>query len=118
MPHLSPNAEVQLLRIVQEALANVRKHAAAREALVRLTEGDGCLEAVVEDDGVGLAPDALGRTSIPRFGLTTMRERAEAVGGTFAVDSTPGRGTRITVCMPTAGLAAVGEGVPGARADR
>jgi signal transduction histidine kinase len=117
-PRLAPNAEVQLLRIVQEALANVRKHAAARQAEVRLTQADGCLEAVVEDDGTGFDPGALGRTALPRFGLATMRERAEAVGGSFSVASTPGYGTRVTVRVPSEPASATEGALPRARADR
>ncbi len=117
-PRLAPNAEVQLLRIVQEALANVRKHAAARQAEVRLTQADGCLEAVVEDDGTGFDPGALGRTALPRFGLATMRERAEAVGGSFSVASTPGDGTRVTVRVPSEPASATEGALPRARADR
>jgi signal transduction histidine kinase len=119
-PRLSPNGEVQLLRIIQEALSNVRKHAGATRARVLLTVRDGILEASVEDDGAGFEPDALGRTALPRFGLTTMRERAEAVGGTLTVAATPGSGTRVAVRMPVEAAAAGanrGESV-GARADR
>lgn len=94
-------AEVQLLRIVQEALANVRKHAGASHVAVRLTEANGWVQATVEDDGVGFDQSALGRAAPARFGLGTMRERAEIVGGTLAIDSAPGRGTRVTVCLPT-----------------
>jgi signal transduction histidine kinase len=91
---------VQLLRIIQEALANVRKHAAATHAEVRLSLHDQSLEATVEDNGAGFEPDALGRAVVPRFGLTTMRERAEAIGGTLSIESTPGSGTRVSVRLP------------------
>src|SRR5918995_519312 len=79
-PHPSPSGEVQLLRIIQEALANIRKHAEARQATIRLLQDEGYVEAIVEDDGSGFAPEDLGRAAVPRFGLTTMRERAEAAG--------------------------------------
>ena len=101
LPALSPVAEVQLLRIVQEALTNVRKHAGASRAWVRLRPEDGGVAVEVEDDGAGFDPEGLGRTAFPRFGLATMRERAEAAGGTFAVDAAPGRGTRVRVRIPT-----------------
>ncbi len=97
---LSPNAEVQLLRIVQEALANVRKHAGARRANVRLAEGDGFLVAIVEDDGSGFDPDALGRTTVPRFGLATMRERAEELGGSLELLRREGGGTLVRAVLP------------------
>ncbi|MBI4495068.1 MAG: GAF domain-containing sensor histidine kinase [Chloroflexi bacterium] len=120
-PPLPPAAELQLLRIVQEALANVRKHAAASHVLVRLAETEGWVEAVVADDGVGFDPAALGRGAFPRFGLSTMRERAEAVGGRLEIDSAPGRGTRVTVRVPANALAVAMTAMIGgsrARADR
>jgi signal transduction histidine kinase len=100
-PGLTPFAEVQLLRIIQEALANVRKHAGARRATVTLSQDGAGVEAVVADDGIGFDPDGLRRSDLPRFGLTTMRERAEAVGGAFAVSATPGGGTRVVVRIPS-----------------
>ncbi len=115
---LAPQAEVQLLRIVQEALANIRKHAGATRARIRLGEDDGWIEAVIEDDGAGFAPEELGRTAFPRFGLATMRERAEAAGGTFAVSSAPGQGTRLEIRVPADRMPAATGGRRDARADR
>jgi signal transduction histidine kinase len=97
---LSSASEVQLLRIVQEALANVRKHAAATQVSIRLSQTDGSVEVVVEDNGAGFEPDALARSAFPRFGLATMRERAEAAGGTLVVESAPGQGTRVVARLP------------------
>ena len=102
---LSPGSEVQLLRIVQEALANVRKHAAATQVRIELTEEDGTLVVLIADNGSGFAAAALPRSAVPRFGLTTMRERAEAIGGTLRIDSTVGEGTRVTVRAPLNDLA-------------
>jgi nitrate/nitrite-specific signal transduction histidine kinase len=101
---LSPAAELQLLRIVQEALANVRKHAAAKHVEVRIASEADRLEIVVADDGRGFDP-ARDRTTDdrqPHFGLATMRERAESVGGTLAVVSAPNEGTRVVVRLPAA----------------
>lgn len=99
---LAPGAEAQLLRIIQEALANVRKHAAARRAVVRLEvvllSGGPRLRASVSDDGCGFDPAGL--VGAARFGLATMRERAESVGGSCTIESAPGRGTRVTVELP------------------
>ena len=117
-PRLTPNGEVQLLRIIQEALANVRKHAGATRARVRLVREAGSLEATIEDDGSGFDPEALGRTALPRFGLATMRERAEAVGGSLIVRSAPGAGTRVVVRVPIASITPSAGEVVGARADR
>lgn len=98
---LSPEIELQLLRIVQESLTNVRKHAQARQVSLAVTTENDRVRVVISDDGRGLAGDrsALGPHS-PRFGLTTMRERAEAVGGTLDLTSARGEGTRITVVLP------------------
>ncbi len=97
---LQPAVEIQLVRIVQEALANVRKHAHATHATVRLAFDRGLLAIAVADDGQGFDLDLGARTGWPRFGLQTMRERAQAVGGRFEVDSAPGTGTRVTVTLP------------------
>lgn len=100
---LTPNAEVQLLRIVQEALTNVRKHAGAKQATIRLEVAGDRLVVAIEDDGAGFPAETPPRPGGPRFGLTTMRERAEAIGGTFTIESTAGQGTRVTVRVPLSG---------------
>lgn len=97
---LTPLREVQLLRIVQEALANVRKHAAASGAAVSIRMHEGFVVTVIQDDGTGLSPDGVAGPGLPRFGLSTMRERAESVGGTLDIASSPNQGTRVTVRLP------------------
>lgn len=97
---LAPLAEIQMLRIIQEALANVRKHARASFVQVRLSLDDGWVVANVEDNGAGFDPATIGRSDFPRFGLATMRERAEAVGGSLEIDSGPDSGTRVRIRMP------------------
>jgi signal transduction histidine kinase len=99
-PRLPAAAELQVLRIVQEALANVRKHGQARQAEVRLEQEPTRLAIAVEDDGVGFDPGELGRSEFPRFGLATMRERAQSIGGVVHLDSAPGRGTRVRIEIP------------------
>ena len=98
--HLSENTELQLQLIVQESLANVLKHARAKSVDVSLRQGDGRIVATVEDDGLGFDPALPGRAEFPRFGLATMRERAESIGGQLRIDSSPGKGTRVTVEVP------------------
>lgn len=100
---LSPMAELQLLLIIQEALSNVRKHARARRAQIQVAVRRGNLETRIEDDGVGLRADPKRDPSLPRLGLVIMRERAEGVGGTFAIGPRPSGGTRVTVRLPRAG---------------
>lgn len=111
-------AEVQLLRIVQESLANVRKHAKAERVEIRLgTEGE-TLVAVVQDDGIGFDPARLGRSDFPRFGLSTMRERAEGIGGSLAIASVPGAGTTVTVRIPASPAVTMSRGASIARTHR
>jgi signal transduction histidine kinase len=90
---------LQLLRIAQEALVNIRKHASATHGWVSLRVSNGILELTVDDNGQGLAPDAAQAGHQPHFGLSTMRERAQAIGAAFHMDSGSG-GTRITVQLP------------------
>jgi signal transduction histidine kinase len=96
-PALAAATEIQLVRIVQEALANVRKHANARHVQVRIGGTAGQVAVLVEDDGVGFDVEAQGHNTSSHFGLATMRERAAAVGGRLEIDSAPGRGTRVIV---------------------
>ncbi len=103
-PTLSLQEEIHLFRIVQEALANVHKHAQAQRAWVRMQAGpEGtCLE--VEDDGRGMPsetypPDPLLSDVPEHFGLRIMQERAEAIGGRLSLHSIPGQGTRLQVLV-------------------
>ena len=99
-PSMTPLAELQLLRILQEALSNVRKHARAQTARVELAQRNGKVYAAVQDDGHGFDPEAIHREGFPRFGLAIMRERVQAIGGELYIDSAPGRGTRVSVEVP------------------
>ncbi len=96
---LSPLAELQLLRIIQEALSNVRKHSEATEAQVSIDQITDGIEAQIADNGTGFNPDALKHSVLPRFGLSTMRERAESVGGSLRIKSGP-KGSTVTVMIP------------------
>lgn len=103
MPEVLPlpaSSELQLLRILQEALANVRKHSGASRAEVLLERRNQHVFARVSDDGVGFDPELPRRRRFPRFGLAIMRERAESIGGRLEVHSTPGEGTRVEVTLP------------------
>jgi signal transduction histidine kinase len=94
---LTAEMELQLLRIVQESLTNIRKHAAGTHASVNLQLANGILELTICDDGVGFESGPSRATRWPHVGLSTMRERAEAIGADFKLDSMPGAGTRVTV---------------------
>ena len=99
---IAPTTEIQLVRIVQEALSNVRKHARASHVEVIVGSDGPDVDVEIVDDGQGFDPLLLDRTGWPRLGLQTMRERAQAIGGTFEVVSVPGRGTRVAVHVPAA----------------
>jgi signal transduction histidine kinase len=96
---LSPLAEAQVVRIAQEALTNVRKHASARRVRLSLAECNGHLRLTITDDGSGFDTEAVGRG---HFGLQTMRERAESVGGGLCVQASPGQGTELRMWVPLA----------------
>jgi signal transduction histidine kinase len=88
-------AEAMLFRIVQEALLNVRKHANARRVEIAFGRGENGRGALtIADDGEGFDPDT---TEPGHFGLLTMRERAEALGGELEIASSIGGGTKVTV---------------------
>ena len=94
---LRPEAAVALFRIAQEALNNAAKHSSAKRVTVLLEERDGDLELSIIDDGKGFDPAQAPRG---RWGMTTMRERAEAAGGRLAVKSAPGEGTSVRAAVP------------------
>ncbi len=101
--------EKEILRIAQESLQNVKRHAAASEVRVRLDYDDRALTVMIADDGIGFVPlasDAKGRAAPSangnggHFGLTGMRERASLIRAQFAVASEPGNGTTVTLRVP------------------
>jgi len=91
--------EVAAYRIVQEALRNVVRHAAASRVAVAVVEEPGRVTVTVRDDGRGVARVPPG-VAEGHFGMLGMRERAELVGGTFTVGPDPAGGTRITAVLP------------------
>jgi signal transduction histidine kinase len=94
-----PGLDEEVFKIAQEALHNALRHSSARRIEVQLAEPDGRLELSVADDGVGFDPDAAALRS-RRLGLTSMEERAEALGGTLRIASRPGEGTAIGLEVP------------------
>ncbi|MCP4540200.1 MAG: HAMP domain-containing protein [Chloroflexi bacterium] len=101
---LTADTDLQLLRIVQESLTNVRKHASASSIGVSLQIDDGILELTVSDDGLGFTPDDVLSNHQPHFGLSTMRERAEAIGAEFHLNSEPQAGTCVAVRLAVKNL--------------
>lgn len=98
---LSPNQELVVFRIIQEALQNIHKHAEASKVDINvLQRPGGPLTMTISDDGKGFDPKAVRMTSPASSGLVGMRERAATVGGTLKVDSKSGIGTTITLVLP------------------
>jgi signal transduction histidine kinase len=97
----SPDMQMQIFRIVQEALSNARKHSKARRVQVKFEAEDGRVCVVIQDDGHGFSPDNLEMIYGRHFGLQFMRERAGQLGGMLQVQSTPGKGTQVMLEVPT-----------------
>lgn len=98
IPRLPQSTETALFRIAQEALTNIVKHANASMVNVTLKALDGLVQLVIDDNGIGFDPARIhAAEQKPKWGVITMRERAEAIGGQMRVESGPGRGTRLLV---------------------
>jgi DNA-binding NarL/FixJ family response regulator/anti-sigma regulatory factor (Ser/Thr protein kinase) len=127
---LAPEVETQLLRIIQEALSNVRQHAGVSTAHLLFTFHADEMQVIIEDNGSGFdangqisklanqqagksadqqVGESVGERITDHFGLQIMRERAESVGGGLEVRSAPGEGTRVIVRMPRALVSFSGE---------
>jgi signal transduction histidine kinase len=92
---LAPDEQIEVFRIVQEGLANVRKHAGADRAWVLIGQRGPERMVIVRDDGAGFESD----TDPPGQGLKNLRDRAAAIGGVFSLRSTPGQGTAMEVTL-------------------
>jgi signal transduction histidine kinase len=99
---LSPEEEIVIFRIAQEALTNVAKHAGAEHVMVRLTFHDDATHLVVTDDGQGFDPAEALQTAGTRraWGLLGMQERVTLIGGACEIASKPGKGTTVHVVVP------------------
>jgi signal transduction histidine kinase len=97
---LSPRCEVQVIRVIQEALTNVRKHSGAKSAVVRIRESSSGTTFVVEDDGHGFDQGGSLFGERDGYGLFTMSERMALLNGSLTIDSAPGHGTRVMASVP------------------
>ena len=99
---LPPDAELVLVRIVQEALSNVRRHSQAPRVVTTVEFGEGQVRMTVDDNGQGFdLPDRTGDLAATgKLGLIGMHERARLLDGTLLIESEPGRGTTVTVDVP------------------
>lgn len=100
---LPPRVCAQLARIVQEGLANARKHSGAHKVLVQMGQHDGQFRLAIDDDGRGF--DFSGRLTLPeldaiRKGPVVIKERVRTIGAELVVESVPGKGSRIEVSLP------------------
>jgi DNA-binding NarL/FixJ family response regulator/signal transduction histidine kinase len=95
---LTPAVETQLLRMIQEGITNIHKHAQATRVQLVLTLQEEWLQLLLKDNGRGFDPDTSAGEG--HFGLQIMRERAESVNGRLAIISTPGQGTQIQIQVP------------------
>jgi PAS domain S-box-containing protein len=98
---LTPETCRIVYRIVNESLTNIRKHARARNVVVAMESSEGGILVTVEDNGTGFDVAGIDRDPVNHIGLLLMRERAEAAGGRFRVDSTIGEGTTIEFWIPS-----------------
>jgi two-component system, NarL family, nitrate/nitrite sensor histidine kinase NarX len=96
--HLSAEIQAQLIRIVQEALSNVRKHAHGSMVRISMREWDGDLILELQDDGQGFSPEDI--PGLSQYGLRGMRERAELIGADFQIISQPNQGTTVKIRLP------------------
>ena len=95
-----PEVANQILRIIQEALTNVRKHADASCVWIRCEEDCDQICIKIEDNGHGFYTTRIAKDGQQHYGLQIMRERAESIGGNLELDSVPGQGTRVIVRVP------------------
>jgi signal transduction histidine kinase len=99
---LTPEREIAIFRIAQEALSNVTRHAQARHVEMRVEFGEARLAISIRDDGEGFAgpsaPSDL--ASAGHYGLLGMQERAELIGAALQIESSPGNGTKVVLVVP------------------
>ena len=97
---LRPEAGVQVMRVIQEALNNARRHGGAHRVDVAFERGDGRVGIRIADDGAGFDPDRPTPQADAHFGLAIMRERMERIGGALRIESRPGSGTAVVLDVP------------------
>jgi PAS domain S-box-containing protein len=97
---LEPTVAAQLLRITQEALTNVRKHAQAQRVQVEIRHADSRVQIIIQDNGLGFDSCLFDNDIGQKYGLGFMRQRAEQAGGILQIESSSGEGTRVVVEVP------------------
>jgi nitrate/nitrite-specific signal transduction histidine kinase len=99
--NFSSQVEIQLIRIIHEALTNIAKHAEGTKGKITIEDGGEIARITIEDDGRGFSTDRTAEKNL-RFGLETMKDRAKSVGGKLSINSAPGQGTRVIIELPLA----------------
>lgn len=97
---LPPFQETVVYRIVQEAMRNAQKHSGASQVTIRLKQDSGRIRVSVADDGIGFDVASSGSGDLGHYGLVSMRERAQLIGGELDIVSTPGKGTLVVLTVP------------------
>jgi signal transduction histidine kinase len=106
---LAPDLESTVYRLVQEGLHNIVRHAAASRVAIAITEQEGSMRVCIQDDGTGFDPEQ----PVSGFGLLGMHERADLLGGTITVESSPGAGTTVEGLFPVRRVEGPAEEGPG-----
>ena len=100
---LPPESELVMFRIIQESLTNIGKHSRASDVSINVVFSDGYFKVIIQDNGIGF--ELPGKISdlarIGKLGLVGIRERAELLGGKFNIESRPGKGTTLTIEVPS-----------------
>ncbi|MFC1866175.1 histidine kinase [Chloroflexota bacterium] len=109
IPSLSPQVELQAIRIVQECLSNVRKHAKATYATIRIAAEDDSITIAVKDDGKGFDVDIIYNEDFTKFGLRNMKERANRIHSSLFIKSGPQKGTEVSLIIPTSSFQILAE---------
>ncbi len=99
-PKINFAAKVNILRIIQEALMNVRKHAQATRVTIKISVFKNKLKMVIKDNGVGFNPKLILKKNTRHYGILTMQERAHLIDGELTVTSRPGKGTIVKGFFP------------------
>ncbi len=97
---LPPETGLQLIRIIQEALINVRKHSGTDQAVIRFSQQQAEMCISVEDEGEGFDREAVKQMGESNFGLQIMNERAQSIGGYLEIDAIPGDGAKVIIRLP------------------
>lgn len=90
-----------ILRIIQEALINIRKHAKATRVGVDIVATNKRVDVKIQDNGIGFDPGEVARSTVGHYGLLTMQERAHIIDGELTITSHPGKGTMVRGSFPT-----------------